>query len=327
MKIFKSLEEIENIEPTSVALGNFDGIHRGHQELIRHAVSKARERGLKSAVFTFSNHPKNVLSGKALIKNILYPDEKAAILEMLGVDYLFSIDFTEAIMTMAPKDFLERLLIGTFRMKQAFCGFNFHFGYKAQGNPQFLRENAERLGYELQVLEPYKIDGNVVSSTLIRNLIAVGEVEECPKYLGRYYSIGGRVVVGNKIGRTIGFPTLNCTIDESMVSPSNGVYITYCIYDGIRYESVTNVGNKPTIGKYKKNIETHIFDFQEEIYGEDIRVEFVKKIRDEYKFDSVDALSVQIGKDCTTAREFHQERRENIKKALQNCMEYGNISR
>ncbi|WP_130863627.1 bifunctional riboflavin kinase/FAD synthetase [Bacilliculturomica massiliensis] len=327
MKVFRSLSEIENIDPTSVALGNFDGIHRGHQELIRHAGSCAREKGLKSAVFTFTNHPKNVLSGKSLIKNILYPDEKAAILELLGVDYLFSLDFTEEIMTLPPIDFLEKLLIGRFRMKEAFCGFNFHFGYKAEGNPEFLRANARRLGYGLTVLAPFTIDGNVVSSTLIRNLIAVGEVEACPKYLGRYYSIGGRVVVGNKIGRTIGFPTLNCTIDETMVSPSNGVYITYCMYDGIRYESVTNVGNKPTIGKYKKNIETHIFDFDEEIYGEEIRVEFVKKIRDEYKFDSVDALSVQIGKDCNTAREFHQQRRENIKKALQNCMEYGNINR
>lgn len=327
MKIFRSLNEIEHIEPTSVALGNFDGIHRGHQELIRHAVSCAREKGLKAAVFTFTNHPKNVLSGKTLIKNILYWDEKAAILELLGVDYLFSIDFTEAIMTMPPMDFLQKLLIDKFHMREAFCGFNYHFGYRAQGDPEFLKANAERLGYGLQVLEPYRIDGNVVSSTLIRNLIAVGEVEACPQYLGRYYSIGGHVVVGNKIGRTIGFPTLNCTIDESMVSPSNGVYITYCIYDGIRYESVTNVGNKPTIGKYKKNIETHIFDFDEEIYGEEIRVEFVKKIRDEYKFDSVDALSVQIGRDCSTAREYHQKRRDELKKALQNCIEYGNINR
>lgn len=327
MKIFKSLKEIENIELTSIALGNFDGIHRGHQELIRRAVVCAREKGLKSAVFTFVNHPKNVLSGKALIKNILYPDEKAAILEMLGVDYLFSIDFTEEIMTLSPEDFLEKLLVGRFSMKQAFCGFNFHFGYKAKGNSEFLRDNAERYDYELEVLQPYKIEGNIVSSTLIRNLIAVGEVEACPEYLGRYYSIGGKVVVGNKIGRTIGFPTLNCTIDESMVSPSNGVYITYCLYDGIHYESVTNVGNKPTIGKYKKNIETHIFDFDEEIYGKEIRVEFVKKIRDEFKFDSVDALCVQIGKDCADAREFHHVRRDNIKKALQNCIEYGNINR
>lgn len=317
MKIFKSLEEIENIQFTSVALGNFDGIHKGHQELIRCAVAAAKEKGLKSAVFTFTNHPKNVLSGKSLVKNILYPDEKAAILQLLGVDYLFSIDFTEKIMTTPPQAFLKELLVDRFKMKHAVCGFNYHFGFKAEGSPEFLMQNAEDYGYSLQVLKPFCIDENVVSSTLIRNLIAVGEVDACPKYLGRYYSIGGRVVVGNKIGRRIGFPTLNCTIDESMVSPSNGVYITYCIYDGIRYESVTNVGKKPTIGQYSKNIETHIFNFNENLYGEEIRVEFIKKIRDEYKFDGIEALSEQISKDCDTALAYHSLKRENLKKALQ----------
>lgn len=306
MKIFRNAEEIENIEPTSIALGNFDGVHKGHQELIRQSTACAGEAGLKSAVFTFSNHPKNVLSGKSLIKNILYPDEKAEILDGLGVDYLFSLDFTEEIMTLAPVDFIERLLIRRFRMKEAFCGFNFHFGYKARGNPEFLKENEEKYGYHLHVLEPYKIDGNVVSSTLIRNYIAIGAVDYCPAYMGRYYSIGGTVVVGNKLGRTMGFPTLNITIDDSMVTPSNGVYITYCAIDGRRYESITNVGIKPTIGKYKKNVETHIFDFNQDIYGKEIRVEFILKIRDEQKFDGVNQLSAQIKKDCAAARRYHR---------------------
>lgn len=306
MILFKNVENIENIGETAIALGNFDGVHKGHQQLIRCMVNCAKEKGLKSAVFTFANHPKNVLTGRVLIKNILYQEEKAKILESLGVDYLFSIDFTEQIMTMSPVVFIEELLVHRFHMKEAFCGFNFRFGYKAEGDACILTENQKKYGYHLHILKPYKVDGNVVSSTLIRNYIAVGEVERCPKYLGRYYSVGGKVVVGNKIGRTIGFPTLNITIDESMVTPSNGVYITYCTFDGKRHKSVTNVGRKPTIGKYKKNVETHIFHFDQDIYGKEIRVEFIKKIRDERKFESVGELAAQIRRDCKTAKKYHK---------------------
>ena len=302
---FRKLEEIKETEPAAVALGNFDGIHRGHQELIRRTVEQAGKAGLKSAVFTFSNHPKNVLFGRIVIKNILSPEEKAAILAGLGVDYLFSIDFTEQIMTMPPETFLKELLLERFQMKEAVCGFNYRFGHGAAGTPEFLRENAGRCGYRIEIIPPFYVDGELVSSTLVRNLIAVGEMEECARFLGRLYSVEGRVVVGNRLGRRIGFPTLNCTVPESMATPSNGVYVTNCIYNGTRYPSVTNVGNKPTIGQYKKNVETHLFGFHEEIYGADIRVEFLKKLRDEHKFESVEVLSAQIARDCRAAQEFH----------------------
>lgn len=303
---YRQPETIKNIEPTAVALGNFDGVHRGHQELIRRTVETAKALGFASAVFTFSNHPKNVLSGKPLVKNILHPDEKAAILMEMGVDYLFSFDFTKDIMMMPPMVFLEELLIRRFCMKEAVCGFNYRFGYSAQGTPEFLAEQSQRFGYRVQVVPPFCVDGEVVSSTLVRDLIACGRVDECARFLGRFYSVRGRVVVGNRIGRKIGFPTLNCTVDETMATPSNGVYVTNCIYDGKKYASVTNVGRKPTIGQYQKNIETHLFGFDEEIYGEEIHVEFIKKLRDEYKFSSVEELSAQIARDCETARRFHE---------------------
>lgn len=306
MKIFNSLDEIKNIKETVVALGNFDGVHKGHQELIRRTVKSAKMAGLKSAVFTFANHTKNVLAGKTVVKNILYAEDKAGIIKSLGVDYLFSIEFNEEIQHMSPKDFIEKLLIEKFKMREAYCGFNYNFGYKAKGNPEFLIKTGIKEGFGIHVLEPFKIDNNLVSSTFIRQLIEEGRVNECEKYMGRNYVIGGEVIVGNKLGRTFGFPTSNIHIDDSMVTPSNGVYITYCNYEGVRHPSITNVGIKPTIGDHIKNIETHIFDFNKELYGKEIRVEFLEKIRDEIKFDNFDLLCKQIDKDCFTAKKYHQ---------------------
>jgi riboflavin kinase/FMN adenylyltransferase len=191
-------------------------------------------------------------------------------------------------------------------MKQAYCGFNYKFGYKAEGTPEVLMHEGIEKGFGIHVLEPFEIDGNLVSSTFIRNLIAEGKVDQCMKYMGRNYAIGGEVVVGNKIGRTIGFPTSNLIIDENMVTPPNGVYVTYCTYNGVRYPSVTNVGVKPTIGDYKKNVETHIFNFNKELYGKKIRVEFLEKTRDEKKFESVEELSKQITSDCIMAKDYHR---------------------
>ncbi|MCI5687778.1 MAG: bifunctional riboflavin kinase/FAD synthetase [Emergencia sp.] len=313
MEIFETLEAIQNIKPTAVALGNFDGVHLGHQELIRQAVKKAGDAGLKSAVFTFSNHPKDLLPKEKKVKNILVKSDKERIIESLGVDYLFNVPFTRRIMTMSPAAFVEELLLDKFNMKAAFCGFNYHFGHKAQGNPEVLRQMGARHGYEVTEIPPYKIKGEIVSSSLIRTLIASGQVEQCKTYMGRHYAIGGEVVVGNRLGKKLGFPTSNLVIDPSMVTPPNGVYVTCCTYNGVRYPSVTNVGHKPTIGHYNKNVETHIFDFDKELYGKQITVEFLQKTRDEVKFDSVEELSAQIVRDCRQASAYHQSHGEHVK--------------
>lgn len=307
MRIFNSLEEVKNIEPTVVALGNFDGVHRGHQQIIERTVKTAKDVGLKSAVFTFSNHTRTLLKNLPPVKNIQYPEEKAEVMEKMGVDYLFNIPFTPEILSMSPETFIDEILVKTFKIKEAYCGFNYRFGHKAAGNPEVLMHEGLEKGFGIHVQEPFMIDDIVVSSTYIRQLIQDGKMEECAKFMGRRYSIGGEVVVGNKLGRTIGFPTSNVMIDENMASPSNGVYITYCIYNGVKYPSITNVGVKPTVGDYKKNVETHIFNFNKELYGKHIRVEFVKKTRDEKKFESVEALSNQIKADCIMAKAYHRE--------------------
>ena len=307
MKIFRSLDDIKNIKDTVVALDNFDGIHVGHQELIRRTVKSAKISGIKSAVFTFNNHPKNVIAGKKVVKNIMYHDEKVEMLRNLGINYLFSIDFDYNINHMEAEDFIQNILMDKLKMKELYCGFNYRFGYKAQGDTDLLMKVGRRRGFSLHVMDPVRVKGQIVSSTLIRELIKEGRVDECRLMLGRNYSIGGEVVRGNMIGRTIGFPTSNIMIDENMVTPSNGVYITRCNYNFKQYEGITNVGIKPTIGDNKRVIETHIFDFNHDIYGREIKVEFIKKLRDEMKLPSVDALAEQIQNDCKAAREYHEE--------------------
>ncbi|MCQ2547852.1 MAG: bifunctional riboflavin kinase/FAD synthetase [Clostridia bacterium] len=305
MIIFDSLDKVENLEKSIVALGNFDGVHLGHQALIRKAKAIADENGYKVAVFTFSNHPKNFMKGVDNVKNIIYQDEKAGLLEDLGVDYLVNIEFNEEIMTMPAKDFVEKLLFQKLNAGGLVCGFNYRFGHMAKGDTKFLQEKCDELGIILEVISPVEIDDAVVSSTLIRGLIKAGEMEDVKAFLGRNYDIEGEVVVGNKLGKSIGFPTSNITLDEEMVSPPNGVYITYCIYNGRMYPSITNVGVKPTIGEFKKNMETHIFNFDRELYGKKIRIVFIKKTRDEVKFSRIDELVEQIRKDCENAKEYH----------------------
>ena len=307
MLVFNSLEEIKDIKPTVVALGNFDGIHLGHQAIKKNALHDATGEGYKSAVFTFENHPRNLLKNTAPVKNILYPEDKMRIIESLGIDYMFNIPFTEDIMKMEAEDFIDEILLGKLNMKEVLCGFNYHFGYKARGNVNLLLEESMKKDFGVHVAEPFKVDGQVVSSSLIREKISEGDMVACSKYLGRNYAIAGEVVVGNKLGRKIGFPTSNLNIDEGMVSPPNGVYITKCTYNGVAYPSITNVGHKPTIGVYAKNVETHIFNFDKELYGKMIKVEFLEKLRDEKKFDSVEELSKEITANCITAKAYHRQ--------------------
>lgn len=306
MKIFKSITELNTIFPTSIALGNFDGIHKGHQALISTCVQSAVSQHLVPSIFTFSNHPMNVISGRPTVKNIISFDEKAELLSALGVEYLFSFEFNESIRKSSPYDFCNEILAQALKAREIFCGFNYRFGYKGQGTPEILRDNGVELGYKVTVLEPVAKEGLVISSTNIRNALEAGEIEKYLLYTGRRYAINGHVIEGLKIGRSIGFPTINLALDTSMIIPQSGVYITQTLVDGHFYDSITNVGHKPTIGEFEKNAETHILKFNRDIYGQDVRVEFIKMLRPEMKFQSFEALTSQIEIDC--------KKRKNIMK-------------
>lgn len=304
MRIFNSLDEIGEIEETVTALGNFDGIHKGHQALIDEAVNTAKEMGLKSAVFTFSNHPRNVLAGDCVVKNVIYADEKMRLLEKAGIDYLFSVDFDKYIMSRTPEEFVDEILVRKFRMKAAVCGFNFTYGYKAAGTSESLTEYAGSKGIEVHVIDPVKVGGEIVSSTLIRRLVEEGRMEKVRDMMGRPYMIRGEIVHGNKLGGPVlGFPTCNTTLDKNMVAPLKGAYVTKCVIGSAEYASMTNVGTKPTIGDYQTNVETHIFDFDKDVYGRQIEVYFLSLIRPEQKFASLDELIAQLVRDKKYARE------------------------
>ena len=302
MEIARSIDEIRNMDKTAVALGNFDGVHLGHQELIRETVEQAEKDGIKSAVFTFSNHPSNIIPGVKAVKSILHDERKAELIESLGVDYLFDVPFTETLRDMEAEDFVRELLVGRMNVKDAFCGYNYQFGARAFGTAEILEIYGEKYGFDVFEMPPFEIDGKVVSSSFIRLLISKGYVNRIKTFMGRNYEVEGEVVVGNRLGKKLGFPTSNLNIDEGMITPPNGVYTTYLEYDGVKYPGVTNVGVKPTIGDFEKNIETHVFNFDKELYGKHITVEFLKKMRNEEKFDSLEALSDQIIKDCNEAK-------------------------
>ena len=300
------LEAKEGIESAAVALGNFDGVHKGHQALISECVASAKEQGISSVVFTFLNHPLNEIAGKCVVKSIMTLKEKAEAVEALGADIMVAVPFNEEIRKSSPEEFVKSVLVDSLSAKMAFCGFNYSFGYKGAGGPEQLTGLGNKYGFAVNVMDEFDIDGKPVSSTRIREALAAGDVESFETLSGRRYCISGRVIPGEHFGRKMGFPTVNLALNHDMALPANGVYITYIFVNNQRFNSVTNVGNKPSVGLFAKNAETHIFDFSGDLYGSDIKVEFVKMTRPEMRFDSLEALSRQIEQDCLDARAFHE---------------------
>ena len=307
IEINSLIEAKEYLEDSAAALGNFDGVHTGHQKLISRCAEIAKEKKLVSVVFTFLNHPANEIAGRSIVKNLMTPREKADTIEQLGVDVLVSIPFENKVRTSSPESFAREILAGDLHAKHAVCGYNYSFGYKGAGKPEDLLRFGKEYGFDVTVMNEIDVDNEAVSSTLIRQRLAEGHMESVEKLSGRRYSISGRVMQGERLGRKMGFPTVNLSLNTDMALPPNGVYITNIFVNNSVYNSVTNVGNKPSVGHFAKNAETHIFDFNEDTYGQQIKVEFIKMLRPEVKFRSIEELSAQIDKDCLNARAFHIE--------------------
>lgn len=312
MKVYRSLDEINIEYGTVVALGNFDGMHLGHFEIVKSAVKMAKEHSLVPGCFTFSNHPRAVFKRSTDhedgIKFIASDDEKISLLSKLGMEVVFDVPFDEFTMNLSPESFISDILCGKLNAKGVCCGFNFNFGARALGNEALLRELSTKYGYITEVISPVKIDGELVSSTAIRNAILTGDIEKANMFLGRNFSITGKVLHGNHIGTKIGFPTANIALTYNKVAPANGVYFTNTIISGKIFRSVTSVGTKPTIGDYEKAIETNIFGIDHDLYGETITIEFLKYHRSELKFDSIEILTAEIARDRESARRFHESK-------------------
>lgn len=285
-----------------VALGSFDGLHSGHLSLVNKIIELANENKGRSIVYTFKNHPRTLIKGTTPPKLLMDNESKEEILEALGVDLIYFEEFNEEYMKLTPEGFIK-YLCEKFKVKGIVVGFNYRFGYKNIGNIEMLKELSTKYGYELYVMEPCNYEDEVISSTRIRNELFNGNVDKAMKMLNRPYIIKGKVVHGKKLGRTIGFPTANLDYSKEILIPSKGVYYTNVEWQGKIYKGITSVGNNPTVNGNKLTIETYILDFNNDLYGHNIKVYFIKKIRDEKKFNSIDDLVIQLKKDKNYALE------------------------
>lgn len=286
---------------TVVALGNFDGLHVAHMAIIRRCHDYAREHGLKCGVLLFNEHTKRTISKKS-VPIITQENQKLRLLEEADVDFVYLRDFDKEFMQLSPEHFVI-LLVNILHVEAVCIGYDYRFGYKAGGDAQLLEELGKKYGFKALIMDEIDHNGVEVKSTAIRHYIMDGSVQHAANMLGRPFIIEGRVVKGLQNGRKIGSPTANVSYSNNMLIPHSGVYAGYTNVDGRRYKSVINVGNNPTFGAKKITIESHIIDFDEDIYNKIVTVEFIKRLRGDRKFESLDGLKEQIQRDIKTARE------------------------
>ena len=301
MIVIRSLEQLHTFtEPCVIALGTFDGLHLGHKDVIGSAKEYAQQQGERLAVFTFSNHPLSLIKPELVPVALFTQEQKHACFEEMGVDLLLDIPFEEAVANLSPEKFLEKLSVLNFSC--LVCGENFTFGSKGAGNIQTLTAFAQEHNCKLIVRPLVSDNQEVISSTAIRHLIAAGEVAKAQHMLGRAYTLSGTVVLGNQRGNTIGFPTANLALESTKIAvPAGGVYAVNVYIDDKCYKGMGNIGKNPTFGDVEEaRLEVNIFDFNGDLYGKEITVAFIERIRGEVKFASVDALVEQIKKDKET---------------------------
>lgn len=290
-------------DPHVMAIGDFDGLHLGHQNVINHAKYTGNKLNLSTSIMTFNPHPREVL-GQSKYSRYLAPFcEKMKLFEEIGVDYCFVVSFDHAFAQVTPEDFVQHMLF-LLNVHTVVAGFDFTFGHRGLGTVETLKELCEDR-MTVEVVKPFNLDGYKVSSTFIREQLHLGHPELVKKYLGRNYSISGTVISGEGRGKTIGFPTANIKINAPYVIPRHGVFVVKLYLAGSEYKGVMNIGVKPTFSSDELNptLEVHILNFNHDIYGEDMIIEFISFLRDEEKFASVDLLIQQIHKDIKKADE------------------------
>ena len=287
-----------NTGPMVLTIGVFDGLHLGHQTIINKAKEIGKEKQLPVGIYTFNPNPLKVLKPAIAPRAILSTRQKIELLSSLNLDYYLEQKFTLEFASIVYEKFVRDYLLEKFNMLHLVVGEDFSLGYKGEGTLDKLQKIAETAGFEITCVENIKIGDKRVSSTLIRELIEKGRVEEVPEYLGRYYRLDGKVVKGKGRGKTMGFPTANMKLDEDYVLPPEGVYASYVLYKGEKYRAVVNFGNNPTFPGSAFTIEAHIMDFPaRDIYFEHLSIELVQRIRGEMTFESSEELAEQIKKD------------------------------
>jgi riboflavin kinase/FMN adenylyltransferase len=288
---------------SAITIGFFDGVHRGHQAVIRRVVEVARDRSLRSVVVTFDRHPLQTLSPGKVPPLLTTLKRKAGHIEELGVDTVFVLEFTEEVSQWPPEEFVDRVLVQGLKTRHVSIGANFTFGHKAAGNFQVLADLGTPHDFKVEPVGIFKVDGRPVSSTSIREALAEGDLEWPERALGRRYVVEGHVVTGAGRGRGLGWPTANLRTPDGILLPGRGVYACRATIDGASTAAAVNIGINPTFGGEPLHLEAHLLDFEQDILGRVLAIEFWKRLRDEQRFDSAELLTKQIEQDVEDTRE------------------------
>lgn len=286
-----------------VTSGTFDGVHIGHQKILSRLIELAKEKGGETVVVTFWPHPRFVLHPEEdTLKLLSTFEEKAALFADMGIDHLVQIPFTKAFSQLSSDEFIRKILVNKISTRYLVIGYDHRFGKNREGSFEYLKEHAHEYGFEVEEIPRQDVDHIGVSSTKIRNALNEGDVHTAREYLGRPYNIHGQVTYGKKVGRSIGFPTANLQMIETYkLIPADGVYAVRVQIQGLTYDGMMNIGFRPTVDGSTRQVEVHMFDFDQLIYGEKVNVLVIERIRDEIKFNGVEALKAQLEKDRQTA--------------------------
>ena len=305
MEILRSIPELERLRgPVFLAIGVFDGVHRGHQAVISTSADHARAANGTPVVVTFDPHPEKVLRPQAAPHLLSATQHKIALIRALGVEHLLIIRFDKQFAATEPEDFVQKLVAHSKPLREICVGHEWSFGKNRRGNLALLKNLGAKFNFDVVGIQPVKINGAVVSSTAIREAVEKGDLTKGAEMLGREYTILGRVTRGDNLGKKIGFPTANLSAHSEQFPP-NGVYVAEARIDGELHRGVINLGIRPTVssGKSERVLEIHLFDFNRDIYGQDVEVHFLKFLRPEKKFENLDALVQQIRHDVEQARQ------------------------
>lgn len=309
MIVFKSISEIkEKLRHPAVTIGNFDGVHLGHREIFRRVRELAQRTGGVSVVVTFAPHPLQVLAPETGVKLITSPREKAALIEASGIDYLLEIPFDTAFAAIPAREFVERVLVGALGMEHLVIGYDYAFGRGREGDVTLLRELGDRFGYSVELLPAVANGATVYSSTAVRTLVTKGDVKDVVDILGRHYFITGTVVHGQHRGRSLGFPTANLATEDDLL-PAAGVYAVKVKLGDQFFDGACNIGTNPTFQNERVSLEVFLFDFDGDLYGREVWVFFMDRLRGERRFPSLEALKEAIAADVARCKSILKDAR------------------
>jgi riboflavin kinase/FMN adenylyltransferase len=306
LNLIHNIQNFQSDHKTVVSVGSFDGVHIGHQKLIEQLNSVAEKHNASSVVISFTPHPRIFFNPETELRLLTTDDEKTELLSQTGLEYFILQDFDSDFARQLPETFIK-LLTEKLNMKHLFIGYDHHFGKDRSGNFEFIKSLQSKYDFRVHRIDAVTKDGVNISSTLIRRALTNGDILLANSYLGYHYFITGKVVTGNRLGRKLGFPTANISVDNFYkLIPKQGVYVVYTYFDNQKIYGMMNIGFRPTISGKKQIKEVHFFDFQQDIYGKEIKVYFIDRLRDEQKFPSLDALKEQLKNDEIRARKYFE---------------------